>query len=159
MKKALSVSVALLLFALLCGTVVAAAPTVPAPQEKPIVQAATAALPGSMANLEKELAVQSGLRYRILVVDDAAGEDLTAYLDRVAAEWKEPKADSVLLVIFAKHNYDARFFYGANLTAKGMTVEKMLELLRTHYFANSRKGDVAGGLAEYIKAINAFYTK
>jgi uncharacterized membrane protein YgcG len=158
MSKSRMISVflfSLVMTALVCGAALAAAP-VPAKQDKPIVHAATAPLPGDMARLEKELAVQSNVKYKILVVDDTQGEDLTAYLDRVAAEWKEPAPESLLLVIAAKDNYNLRFFFGANLTQKGMTVEKMLELVRTHYFANSQKGEVAGGLAQLISAVNEF---
>lgn len=156
MSKIFSVSLVLVLVALFAGTVVAGAPNVPEKQEKPLVQAATAPMPGDMARLEKELAVESGVKYKILLVDDAAGEDLTAYLDRVAAEWKEPAPQSLLLVVFARQNYDIRFFYGANLTSKGMTVPKMLELVRSNYFPLSQKGDVAGGLAQLVTAVNQF---
>lgn len=114
-------------------------------------------LPGDLDRLERELLYSSSVKYRILVVEDSGSMDKTAYLDKVAAEWGEPKADTMLLVIYARDNHDIRFFMGANLARQGATVDGMVKLLRTHYFPWSQRGDVAGGLARFLAAVNDRY--
>ncbi len=129
----------------------------PAKPETALVLAAAEPLPGNMARLHEELQMHSSIRYRILVVDDSAGEDKTDYLDRVAAAWGEPAADMLLLVVFVRDNYDIRFLMGAHFRQMGATVEGMLATVRRAYFPRSRQGDVAGGLAGLVAAVNAEY--
>ncbi|MFZ5814725.1 MAG: TPM domain-containing protein [Bacillota bacterium] len=158
MSKVFPVSVLLFLVLLLLGSsALAVGPSVPPSKGAPLTVAGGAKLPGDMARLERELAVRSEIQYRILVVQNSGGEELTAYLERVADQWGEPRPDTLLLVVFAEENYNIRFYYGANLTRMGMTVDRMLTLLRTHYFPLSQQGDVAGGLGRLVGAINRSY--
>jgi len=160
MAKVARVMVAVLVAVGLLGgaAVVAAPPAVPAKSQSALALASSEPLPGNMARLQQELAVHSSIRYKILVMDDAGGYNLTDYIDRVADAWGEPAPDTLLLVLFAKENYNIRFFMGANLTQQGATVESMLKLLWSAYFPKSQTGDVAGGLARLISEMNYEYS-
>lgn len=141
--------------AVLAGAAYAAPRVIP--EQLPAValqNPANLALPGDVKALEAALAASGPVKYKVLVVDATEGEDLTAYLDRVAAEWQQPAQDTLLLVLFTQENYDLRFFMGPGFRAKGVTVEEMLSLVRSHYFATKNKGDVAGGLINLIGAVN-----
>jgi uncharacterized membrane protein YgcG len=111
-------------------------------------------LPGDMRALERALQAQGPVTYKVLVVDSTDGEDKTDYLDRVAAAWKQPAPDTLLLILFTQENYNIRFYMGANFRAKGVSVEEMLGMVRAQYFAGVHKGDVAGGLVSLIGAVN-----
>lgn len=129
----------------------------PVPEQLPAVSLqnpAGLALPGDVKALDAALAASGPVKYKVLVIDSTDGEDLTAYLDRVAAEWQQPAQDTLLLVIFTQENYDLRFYMGPGFRAKGVTVEEMLSLVRAQYFATKAKGDVAGGLVKLIGAVN-----
>lgn len=127
---------------------------VPAKQEGSLVQLSTTQLTGDVAALEKRLAQAGPVRYRILVVDDAAGTDKTDYVDVLASKWNEPKADTLLLVVFAREGFDIRFYMGTNFHTKGVKVAEMLGLIRGQYFPRSSKGDAAGGLIALIQAVD-----
>jgi uncharacterized membrane protein YgcG len=137
---------------------VAYAATRPIPQQQPGValqNPSNLALPGDVKGLEAALAADGPVQYKVLVIDSTDGEDLTAYLDRVAAEWQQPAQDTLLLVIYTQENYNLRFYMGPGFRAKGVTVDEMLSLVRAQYFATkSAKGDVAGGLVNLIGAVN-----
>ncbi|HLN62935.1 MAG TPA: hypothetical protein VK464_15440 [Symbiobacteriaceae bacterium] len=141
--------------AVLAGVTYAA--TRPVPEQQPAVALQNPnglALPGDMKALDLALQAQGPVKYKVLVIDSTDGEDKTAYLDRVAAEWQNPAADTLLLIIFTQDHYDIRFYMGANFRAKGVTVDEMLGMVRSQYFAGVRKGDVAGGLTSLIGAVN-----
>lgn len=70
-------------------------------------------LPGDAKALEQALQAASPVKYKVLVIDSTEGEDL----DRVAESWGQPKADTLLLVLFTQDNYDLRFYMGANFRA------------------------------------------
>lgn len=154
MSRIIRVSmVAVVAAALLAGVAYAAPRMVPPKQEQALVHTAADPLPGDAKALEQALKAHSEVHYRILTVDDA-GEDKTDWLDRVAAEWGEPRPDTLLLVIFARDNYDIRFYMGANFRSQDVTVDEMLKMVRTFYFPKSQKGDVAGGLASLVTEVN-----
>lgn len=112
-------------------------------------------LTGDREGLERVLAEESPINFKILVIDDVAdGEDRTAYLDRVAEEWDDPQPDTLLLIIFTQGNNDIRFFMGANFRRAEFTVEQMLDLVRTVYQPKVRTGDAAGALADFIDQVN-----
>ncbi len=152
-KTLLIVAAIALVFA---GVAVAANRPVPENQaQAPVQNTLKSELPGDNSSLEKALLVESTVKYKILVIDSTDGEDKTAYLDRVAESWGQPKADTLLLVVFTQDNYDLRFFMGANFRTQNVSVDEMLKLVRGSYFAKSQKGNVAGGLADLITAVNA----
>jgi hypothetical protein len=128
------------------------------PEQLPAVSLqnpANLTLPGDVKALEAALAAGGPVAYKVLVIDSTDGEDLTAYLDRVAAEWQQPAQDTLLLVIFTRENYDLRFYMGPGFRARGVTVEEMLSLVRSQYFATKNQdGDVAGGLTNLIGAVS-----
>lgn len=141
--------------ALLTGVAYAATRTVPVNQPAVALQNPNAlTLPGDVESLEQALKNPGSVKYKVLVIDSTDGEDKTAYLDRVAAEWKQPAADTLLLVIFTRDNYDIRFYMGASFRANGVSVDEMLSLVRSRYFAGVRKGDVAGGLVSLMAAVD-----
>lgn len=127
---------------------------VPAKQEGSLVQLSTTQLTGDVAALERRLAQAGVVRYRILVVDDAGGEDKTDYVDELAGKWNEPKADTLLLVVFAREGFDIRFYMGNEFHTKGIKVADMLGWIRGEYFPRSSKGDAAGGLIALIQAVD-----
>ena len=142
---------------LACSVGAAYAAARPVPENLPDValqDTTEAGLPGDVAALEAALAAEGPVQYKILVIDSTEGEDPTAYLDRVAAEWGVPGPDTLYLIIFTGDNYNMRFYMGANFRAAGVDVDEMLALVRTHYLAGKREGDVAGALADLIGAVN-----
>lgn len=154
-KRILAAAAAFLVAITAAGSVYAATRPVPVDKGAPITtDGVPGGIKGDFKALEQSLNESSPIRYRILVVDSTEGEDPTAYLERVAAQWGEPKADSLLLVLFATDNWNLRFFMGSKLSTAGLTVDEMLTLVRTHYFPLSRKGDPAGGLTALVRAVN-----
>lgn len=147
-------AVALAATALLTGIAYAAPRAIPAATPGALQNSANLSLPGDVKSLEQILAVQGPINYKILVIDSIEGEDKTAYLDRVAAEWGQPAKDTLLLIVYTADNYDLRFYMGASFRANGVSVDEMLKLAREQYFATKRQGDVAGGLAKLISAVN-----
>jgi len=143
--------------AVACSAGVAYAAMRPVPEMLPgvAVQNTTGVpLPGDQAALEAALSAPGPVQYKIVVIDSTEGEDPTAYLDRVAAEWGVPGPDTLYLIIYTEDNYNIRFYMGANFRAAGVDVDEMLTLVRTHYLAGKREGDVAGALADLIGAVN-----
>lgn len=137
------------------GVAMAANRPIPDPKPNTVFQSEVPEqLPGDQNAWKAALNAPSPVKYRVLVIDDTDGEDRTAYLDRMAEKWGLPAADELYLVLFTKANYDLRFYMGANFRAKGVTVDEMLSLARTHYFTKSQKGDVTGGLADLVTAVN-----
>ncbi len=111
-------------------------------------------LPGDLSRLAATLAAEGPVRYRILVVASAEGEDLTGYLDRVVAQWGPPEPDMLYLLIFAEQNYNIRFYMGADFRTSGVDVDEMINLVYANYLLGKRDGDVAGALARLIGAVN-----
>lgn len=137
---------------------VAYAATRPVPENLPEValqNTTEAQLPGNAEALGAALKQTSPVRYKVLVIDSTDEEDKTDYLDRVAAQWGLPGPDTLYLIIYTKDNYDIRFYMGANFRSAGVSVDEMLGLVRTHYLAGKRNGDVAGALVRLIEAVNA----
>lgn len=130
-----------------------AAAAVPDKSPKTVQMETAATLPGNQADLASALKGPSPVAYKLLVVDESPA-DRTAYLDEVLAKWEWPAANELLLVLFPKANYDLRFALGADFRQNGVTVEEMLTLVRSEYFARSQKGDVYGGLAALAQAVN-----
>lgn len=156
MNRSLKLTLAAGLTAAALTGVALAAPA-PVPQRTPgaMFQSDTSTpIPGDVTAMKQALNAPSVVKFHVLVVDSAEGEDRTAYLDRVAQAWSMPGQADLLLVLFAKENWDIRFYMGANFRAKGVTVEEMLTMVRRHYLAKSQKGDVGGGLADLVNAIN-----
>ncbi|MDF2630131.1 MAG: hypothetical protein K0R39_3962 [Symbiobacteriaceae bacterium] len=165
MRKIVGWSLVLLLMAVSlagCGSKTAK----PAPVQAPSTSApptssngstpgkAPGTIPGDQAALQAALAEKSAVRYEIVVADDTGGRDQDAYLDWLTAQKKWPEASSLVLVVYAKENYDLRFAMGATFFEKKVTVDEMLTLMRSSYFPKGSKGDPAGGLAELIRAVN-----
>lgn len=124
-------------------------PSAPAPSN-----GAPGEIPGDTAALKAALAEKSNVHYEIVLVDDTGGRDKDAYLDWLIAEKKWPEKSSLVLVVYAKDNYDLRFAMGADFFEKKVTVDEMLALIRSSYFPKGSKGDPAGGLADLIRAVN-----
>lgn len=140
-----------------CSVGVAYAAGRPVPENLPEValqNTTEAQLPGDAEALEAALSAEGPVRYKILVIDSPEGEDPTDYLDRVAAEWGLPGPDTLYLIIYTEDNFNIRFYMGADFRAAGVDVDEMLTLVRTHYLAGKREGDVAGALADLIGAVN-----
>jgi len=141
--------------AVFAGAAYAAMRPVPENLPEAVLQNTTEAqLPGDAAALEEALKRTDPVRYKILVIDSADEEDKTDYLDRVAEQWGLPGADTLYLIIYTKDNYDIRFYMGADFRSANVSVDEMLGLVRTHYLAGKRGGDVAGALADLIGAVN-----
>lgn len=144
-----------LLVAMVSG--IAYAATRPVPEQVPgakLQNTVGTQLPGDQAALDRYLNAAGPVNYKILVIETTDGEDKTAYLDRVAATWDEPKENTLLLVLFKQDNWDIRFFMGARFGQAKVSVNEMLTLVRQQYLARSQKGDVAGGLAALMEAVN-----
>ncbi|MFZ5823635.1 MAG: TPM domain-containing protein [Bacillota bacterium] len=109
---------------------------------------------GDMAALEAAYAQPSPLTYKIAIADAPKGADKTAYLDEMLGDKGYPDKNQVLLLIFPEDNNDIRFAMGALLFEKKVSVESMLNMVRTHYLPKARQGDPAGGLADLIRAVN-----
>lgn len=148
-----------LLAAALAGTAYAATRRVPPNDPALLIQNTSTPLPGNTKALDSVLTASSTVKYKLLVIEETGGEDMTAYLDRVAADWQMPGHDQLLLVVFTKASYDIRFFMGADFRSKGLDVQEMLGYVRTFYFSKVRAGDPAGGLADYISVVNARMTR
>jgi len=159
MNRSIKVAVAAALATVLLAGVTYAAASRPVPQNQPqaVIQNTTAvSLPGNTAALEQALgtAAPGPVTYKVLVIDSTEGEDKTDYLDRVAGEWGQPGASTLLLVIYTQDNYDIRFYMGANFRANGVTVDEMLGYVRTLYLPKARVKDAAGGLADLVNTAN-----
>lgn len=111
-------------------------------------------LTGDQAALQAALAEKSPIHFEMVLVDDMGGRDQDAYLEWLMAERKWPDKSSLVLAVYAQENYDLRFAMGADFFDKKVTVEEMLELIRSSYFPKGSKGDPAGGLADLIRAVN-----
>jgi hypothetical protein len=146
--------VAGLIASTLTGVTYAATRAVPDDAKVTIQNTTAAELPGDRAALDAALTAPSPVKYKVLVIDAVDGEDKTTYLDRVAENWGQPAADTLLLVVFTQDNYDIRFYMGANFRARDVSGAEMLGLVRGQYFAKVRKADPAGGLADLIVAVN-----
>jgi uncharacterized membrane protein YgcG len=146
---------ALAITAVLTGVTYAATRPIPEKQPQVALQNTTdVQLPGDAKALEAALQAGGPVQYKILVIDSSDGEDKTDYLDRVAEKWGLPAADTLYLVLYAKENYDIRFYMGANFRSGNVSVDEMLGMVRNLYLAKSQKGDTAGGLADLINAVN-----
>jgi uncharacterized membrane protein YgcG len=156
MKRFTPGLIMLLLLAITGGaTALADGAPVPSIQKDQTVQSVNkAALPGDQQRLLDSLSASGPVKYRILLVDSVNGEDPTAYLDRVAASWGLPPADTLYLVIYTGDNYNLRFYMGANFRVKGVTVDEMLKMTRETYFAKNRQGKATEGLVDLIQAVN-----
>lgn len=112
-------------------------------------------LAGDMPGLQGALMEPSPLTYKIAVAEAPKGADKTAYLDQMLAAQKGyPGKNEILLLIFPQDNNDIRFAMGAFLFEKKVSVESMLQMVRSHYFPKARVGDPAGGLADLVRAVN-----
>lgn len=111
-------------------------------------------LAGSREALMDSLKAPTAVHYTVLVYDDLTVEDRTAFLEQYLTENGWPAPDTLLLMIFPRHNHDIRFAMGTNLTKNGMTAEEMLAIIRGPYFGVVRKGDPARALVEMIEAVN-----
>lgn len=116
-------------------------------------QAGPGALAGSQAALKEALSAPTAVRYQILVFDELV-EDRTAFLDKYLADNGWPESNTLLLLVFPRHNHDIRFAMGTGLTQAGMTLEEMLGIVRQLYFAVVAKGDPARAMVELIEAVN-----
>lgn len=156
MNRVLRVTVAAgMMAAVMAGVTYAANRPVPANEAEKVIQNVTGtALPGDANALHQALMGIGPVKYKILVVDTIEGEDRTAYLDRVAAEWGQPGADTLLLVIYGDGNYDIRFYMGGIFVKQGVSVDEMLGLVRTKYLPKARNGNASGGLADLVEAVN-----
>lgn len=147
--------IAVLTAGILTGITYAATRPIPENQPQTALQNTSATqLPGDAKAFEQALQPQASFKYKILVVDTTDGEDRTDYLDRVAASWAQPEADTLLLVLFREHNWDIRFYMGATFRQHNVTVAEMLGLVRETYLPKARVGNPAGGLADYLTAVN-----
>lgn len=138
----------------LAGGAAAAPLPVPPRAEAGLQDTTGKGLPGAAAALQEALQAAAPVRYRVLVIDATDGMDRTAYLDRVLAEWGWPAADTLLLVVFRQANYDIRFAMGANFRQAGVTVDEMVQYVRTVYQPAVYKGDPAYALAALVGAVN-----
>ncbi|HYG56738.1 MAG TPA: hypothetical protein VD902_01530 [Symbiobacteriaceae bacterium] len=145
----------LLLMTAAIGTALAAERAVPLKDSGTFTADTQSTLPGDAGAVKQALAERSTVRYRILIVDDVAGESREAYLDRVLAAWGWPPADTLQLVIFTQANYDLYFAMGADFAKAGMGVPDMLKQIHEVYLPDVRNGDPALGLAKLIRALNA----
>lgn len=156
MRKPFSLTLgALLVTVALATAAYAASRPVPTNQPETVIQFDNVmALPGDSEALEQALQAESPVNYKVLVIDGTEGEDRTDYLDRVAESWGEPARDTLLLVIYAEGNHDMRFYMGALFREQNVSVDEMLQVVRTHYLTKARVGDAAGGLADLIAVVN-----
>lgn len=110
---------------------------------------------GEMAILRAAMGEPSPLTYKISIADAPKGADKNAYLDQMLASMGGyPGKNEVLLLLFPEDNYDIRFAMGSFLFEKKVSVESMLNMVRSHYLTKARTGDPAGGLADLIRAAN-----
>jgi hypothetical protein len=100
------------------------------------------------------ISAPSAVTYRVVNVGATEHPDLSAYLDDLMAKSNWPGANDLVLVVFAGHNNDIRFGMGSLFRQKGVTVEEILSLVRTHYLPEARKGEPEMGLANLIGAVN-----
>lgn len=89
-------------------------------------------------------------QYKILLIDSAKPEDLTAYLDTVWAHWKLP-ANTVLFVVATQENNAIRFNLGTDVAQRwGVSVDFMLGAIRAQYAGPARDGRLAEALAVLV---------
>lgn len=112
------------------------------------------AIPGDTEALRQALAEDAPVTYRIVGVGDSHGQDRTALLDAIMAQNGWPAAGQLVLAVFTEDGHDLRFGTGNVFRQKGVTVAEILELVRTHYQPEARRGDPAAGLARLIRAVN-----
>ncbi len=127
-----------------------------APDDRPtlVTSEVNFTLPGDVDALTRTLQMRSPVRYEILVVKNQKVADKTGYLDRVLAERDWPEPNMLVLVVFPESNFDIRFAMGADFGARDVSVEEMLNLVRTVYFPKVREGDPAAGLAFLVERVN-----
>jgi len=96
----------------------------------------------------------SVVTYRVVNVGATEHSDLSVYLDDLMAKSNWPGPNDLVLVVFAGHNHDIRFGLGNLFRQKGVTVEEILGLVRTHYLPEAIKGQPELGIADLVGAIN-----
>jgi uncharacterized membrane protein YgcG len=146
MRKPLSVMLAAVLLLATAGAAMAASRSIPAQNQSMVTIDTQQGLPGSVKELKEALGELSAVHYQVIAIDDTQGEDREAYLDRVLAQWGWPEADTLLVVVYDRANFDVRFAMGADFRAQNVMVEEMVGLFRTHYFPAARQSDPALGL-------------
>lgn len=114
---------------------------------------AVAGVKGNEGALAQVLAEPSAVTYRLNVQPGNVTRDKTEILDEILAQKQLPGQNDLVLVVFTGDG-DIRFAMGALFTQKKVTVDEMLQLVRSHYLIESRKGDQAQGLANLIRAVN-----
>lgn len=106
--------------------------------------------------MKQALAESQAVSYRIMVVGDTDGGDRTAYLDQLIEKQGRPGQNELLIVIFAKANYDIRFAMGTGFNGK-LAVADILAIVRNEYLPEARKGDPSAGIAKLVRAVNAHF--
>lgn len=132
-----------------------AAPAVtPQPATRPAATSPDLSIIGTVDALKAALAETSAVRYDIQVVADTQGKTVSDAFEDLLAKSGNPSADTLLLVIFPKANYDIRFAMGGIFNKQQVSVDEMLGLIRSDYLPEARRQDPATGLAKLIQKIN-----
>lgn len=100
------------------------------------------------------LSEASPIAYRVIVAGDLGGVSKDQYLDQVVQAHGKLQGGELILVVYARDNYDVRFELGPLFRQRNVTAADILGLVRSVYQPKSRAGDPDGGLAALIRAIN-----
>lgn len=111
-------------------------------------------LPGDQGALTNAIAAASAVKVQVITVDEPAGDRKDDVLDSKLRANNWPEKDMFVVVIFTKDNFDLRFAMGAVFNEKKIGVDEMLALARAAYFPKAKQNDPAGGLADFIRAVN-----
>lgn len=112
------------------------------------------AIAGDLSVLQAALGEATSIRFTIHLAVTPQGADKNAYLDAMLGEKGYPAKNELVLVVFPQDNNDIRFAMGSLFFEKKVSVEAMVDLVRSHYLPKARTGDAAGGLADLIRAVS-----
>lgn len=117
---------------------------------------ALAATPVPPQSAAAQVAV-GALNFTVLTITGAQNEDRTALLVQILAQWGWPGPGEVLLIRFPDANHDIRFALGPGFSQKGLTVDAMLQLIRSQYLPTAKQGDPEGALQSLMESISRQY--
>lgn len=146
MRRSLTVFLALALLCLPPAGARAQA-QVPPLQDAVVQDVSSSPLPeAERLRLEQALTgLPSGLRFKVLLVDDGGGEPWPALPNAVREAWQLPEK-TILFVVGTQLNYRIRFYFYQNVNGTGVTPENTTAALSSHYFPAVREGRVVDGL-------------
>lgn len=125
---------------------------VPAYKGQVVQDEAGALTAAQTVELTATLSALSPEAYRVLIVKDAGGADMTDYLDQVWTDWTLP-GHTILVVIFADSG-NIRINLGSELHRYGLTGEMLVQAAREVFSPLARDGKLADGMGALAQDLN-----